>query len=189
MHRSIRPFLLVAALASWAAHALAAPGGWSLAGSRPGSYDTGTDKKVKRSGQASGYLKSKEPKIDGFGTLMQIITSSKYVGKRLRLSATIKADNVTDWAGLWMRIDGDGNKSLAFDNMQERAIRGNLDWKSYEVVLDVPKEATAVAFGVLLHGTGALWIDDVKLEPVSLSVPVTSEKTPEAPANLDFEKD
>lgn len=185
----VRSLVLVAALAGLSAHALAAPGGWSLAGSRPSSYDTGTDKKVKRSGQASGYLESKEPKIDGFGTLMQVISSSKYVGKRLRLSAAVKTDNVTEWAGLWMRIDGDGNRSLGFDNMQERAIRGSLDWKSYEVVLDVPKEATDVAFGVLLHGTGALWIDDVKLEAVSLSVPVTSEKTRETPDNLDFERD
>jgi len=54
-------------------------------------------------------------------------------------------------------------------------------WQRYEVVLDVPKEATIGAFGVLLSGAGALWIDDVKLETVSLSVPVTSDKTSEMP--------
>lgn len=189
MHRSMRPLVFVAALAGLSAQALAAPGGWSLAGSKPTAYTTGTDKQVKRSGQASGYLKSKEPSIDGFGTLMQQISAARYAGKRLRLSATVKADNIADWAGLWMRIDGQGKTSLSFDNMEDRAIRGSADWKSYEVVLDVPKEATIVAFGVLLSGTGALWIDDVKLEPVSLTVPVTSPKPREIPDNLDFEKD
>ena len=187
MHSSIRPLALVAALVGMAPLALAVPGGWSLAGSQPRSYETGTDKKVKHSGKASGYLKSKEPSIDGFGTLMQMVSSSRYAGKRLRLSATVKTDNVADWAGLWMRIDGEGKSSLAFDNMESRAIRGSTDWKSYDVVLDVPKEATLVAFGVPVSGTGTLWIDDVKLETVSLTIPVTSPKSREAPENLDFE--
>jgi hypothetical protein len=190
MHSSIRSLVLVSALTALSPFALAAPGGWALAGSKPKSYETGTDKKVKHGGKASGYLKSKDASIDGFGTLMQTISSSKYVGKRLRLSASVKTDNVADWSGLWMRIDGESKSSLAFDNMEDRAIRGTTDWKTYEVVLDVPKEATAVAFGVLVSGTGALWIDDVKLEPVSLSVPVTRDnKTRETPENLDFEKD
>jgi hypothetical protein len=188
MKGSIR-FTILAALAALASHAAAAPGGWLLAGSKPAAYDTGTDKKVKHGGQASGFLRSKEPSVDGFGTLMQTIAPTKYSGKRLRLSAAVKADKVADWAGLWMRVDGQSTNSLAFDNMENRAIRGSLDWKSYEVVLDVPKEATAVAFGVLLHGTGSIWIDDVKLEAVSTSVPVTSEKKREAPENLDFERD
>jgi hypothetical protein len=189
MHRPIRPFIFVAALAGLAAHALAAaPAGWKLAGSKPGSYETGTDKNIKRDGRASGFLKSKEPNIDGFGTLMQSITPSRYASKRVRLSAAVKADKVASWAGLWLRVDGESGTPLAFDNMEDRAIRGSADWKSYEVVLDVPKEATGVAFGVLLSGTGALWIDDVKLEAVSLSVPVTS-KTRDIPENLDFERD
>jgi hypothetical protein len=189
MRSSIRPLVLATVLVGMIPLARATPGGWSLAGSEPRSYETGTDKQVKHSGKASGYLKSKQQNIAGFGTLMQQVLAAKYAGKRLRLSATVKTDSIADWAGLWMRIDGEGKSSLAFDNMESRAIRGSTDWKSYEVVLDVPKEATLVAFGVLVSGTGTLWIDDVKLEPVSLSVPVTGTKPREAPDNLDFEKD
>jgi len=189
MKGSIR-FTILAALAALASHAAAAPGGWLLAGSKPAAYDTGTDKKVKHGGQASGFLRSKEPNVDGFGTLMQTIAPTKYASKRVRLSAAVKADKIVDWAGLWMRVDGQSSKPLAFDNMENRAIRGSADWKSYQVVLDVPKEATAVAFGVLLHGAGTLWIDDVKLETVSASVPLTSsEEKREAPENLDFERE
>lgn len=189
MHRLLRPFIVVAALATMAAHtALAAPGGWVQAGSKPAAYDTGTDKSVKRSGQASGFLRSKEPKIEGFGTLMQTIGPARYAGKRVRLSAAVKVDKVVAWAGLWLRIDGNGSTALGFDNMEDRPIVGTADWKTYEVVLDVPKDAKAIAFGILLSGTGALWIDDVKLESVSLSVPLT-HKTPEVPENVDFERD
>jgi hypothetical protein len=190
MHWSVRPFILVAALVGMTAQALGAPAGWNLAGSKRSAYDAGIDKNVKRSGRASGFLKSKEPSIDGFGTLMQSIAPARYAGKRVRLSAVVKADKVADWAGLWLRIDGEASTPLAFDNMEGRAIRGSADWKSYEVVLDVASEAKGVAFGVLLAGTGALWIDDVKLEAVSLSVPVTGDaQKREAPENLDFEKE
>jgi hypothetical protein len=112
-------------------------------------------------------------------------------GKRIRFSAYAKSAKVTGWAGLWMRVDGDGkaHEVLAFDNMQGRPIEGTTDWKHYEIVLDVAEESKAIAFGVLLSGEGQVWIDDLKFEPVSIDVPVTS--TPSAPTtppkNLDFE--
>lgn len=169
----------------------AAPEGWHLAGSAPGSYESGSDAKVKKSGKSSGYLKSKEKSISGFGTLMQTLAPDKYAGKRVRLSAVVKADKVKDWAGLWMRVDGEGTTPLAFDNMQGRAIKGTSNWKRYEVVLDVPKKATAVAFGILLSGTGSVWIDNVKLETVSKSTPITGGSgatLPTSPQNPGFDK-
>jgi hypothetical protein len=53
------------------------------------------------------------------------------------------------WAGLWMRVDGQEPKMLAFDNMQGRPIQGTTAWKRYEVILDVDPQATAIAFGIL----------------------------------------
>jgi len=47
-----------------------------------------------------------------------------------------------------------GTEVIAFDNMQKRAINGTTGWQRYEVVLDVPKDATVVAFGILLNGGG-----------------------------------
>jgi hypothetical protein len=168
----------------------AAPTGWFLAGSKPASYDTGVDAQASYNGHASAYLKSKDPRIDGFGTLMQNFSADHYLGKRVRFSAFIKTGDLQSWAGLWMRIDKESQK-LAFDNMQDRPIKSNTDWRNYVVVLDVPQEATGIFFGVLLGGTGQVWISNAKFEVVGSDVPTTGSgatpSMPLEPANLNFE--
>ena len=86
-----------------------------------------------------------------------------------------------------MRVDRD-QKSTAFDNMQDRAIKGTQPWTRHEVVLDVDPKATHIAFGILLSGKGAAWIDDVAFEVVDERVAVTDmhAKTT-SPRNLNFE--
>jgi len=66
---SLRP-LLVLLIASLSLQA-AAPRGWFLAGNTPASYDTGVDGQASYNGHPSAYLKFKDLRIDGFGTLMQ----------------------------------------------------------------------------------------------------------------------
>lgn len=169
----------------------AVPEGWYMAGTKPVDYESGIDAQAVYNGHASAYLKSKKPEIDGFGTLMQNFGADNYMGKRVRFSAFVKAEDVQNWAGLWMRIDGKERAALAFDNMQDRAIKGTADWRKYEVVLDVPQNANGIFFGILLRGTGEVWINGVKFEVVGTDVPTTDKQKPSqpaGPANLDFEK-
>jgi len=87
-----------------------------------------------------------------------------------------------------MRVDK-GTEPLAFDNMQKRPIIGTTGWQRYYIVLDVPKDATGIAFGILLSGPGQVWLNSTKFEIVGLDVPATttSEKNlPGKPVNLDF---
>jgi hypothetical protein len=130
-----------------------APQGWHLAGSNPENYETGVDSQANRDGFPIAYLKSKPSATVGFGTLMQSFGASKYAGQRIRLSASVKSDEVNDWAGLWMRVDVN-SRPFVIDNMADRSIKGSVDWHVYQVVLDVPKEATSVAFGILLSKSG-----------------------------------
>lgn len=167
----------------------AAPSGWFLAGSNPGGYATGIDSQVVNNGHPSAYLKSNSPSAEGFGTLMQSFSAKNYAGKRLRLSAFAKSDNVKYWAGLWMRVDK-GSESVAFDNMQGRPIQGTTGWQNYQVVLDVPSDATGISFGVLLAGQGAVWLNSVNLEVVGSEVTTTDQRNQplrDEPANLNFE--
>jgi hypothetical protein len=125
----------------------------------------------------------------GFGTLMQEVLPDDYRGKRVRLAAWVRTEAVTRWCGLWMRVDGANKRVLAFDNMESRPIRGTAGWTRHEVVLDVAAEAELVAFGVILDGTGAAWIDEVTFEVVGTDVPTTGQGFPAAsriPRNLDF---
>jgi hypothetical protein len=166
-----------------------APQGWHLAGSNPENYETGVDSEAKRNGFPIAYLKSKPSATEGFGTLMQMFSASKYAGQRIRLSASVKADEVKDWAGLWMRVDVN-SKPFALDNMMDRSIKGSVDWHEYQVVLDVPKDATAVAFGILVNKSGMVWLNNVKFEIVGTDVPVTAKpfgETQTGPVNLNFE--
>ncbi len=146
---------------------------WLLTGSKPQDYEYGSDTHGPTSTRASGYLKSRTAQARGFVTLMQAFKGSEYLGKRLRLSANVKTQDIEKWAGLWMRIDGSWKRRLSFDNMHRRPIRGTNDWQKYEVVLDVPQESVGIFFGILLAGAGHTWLSDVQFETVNDSVPTT----------------
>ena len=181
------PVLLVA-LAYPLSLIAAAPEGWHLAGSAPNDYETGISDGADDSSAA--YLKSVVDSPRGFGTLMQTFSAVDYRGQRLRLSGAVRTNDVGAWAGLWMRIDGRGQERLGFDNMQDRPILGSTDWNRYEVILDVPEQSEAIAFGVLLVGQGEVHLDDLRFEVVGQDVAVTGNETPglrPEPANLSFE--
>ena len=168
------------------------PEGWFPTGSNPSAYEMGVDNSVYQSGKSSAFIQSKNVDTKGFGTLMQSISAENYLDKRLRLTGYIKSKDVNGWSGMWMRIDGDKGEQLGFDNMQTRPIKGTIDWKQYEIVLDVPANSKTINYGVLLSADGKVWFDNLKLEAVNKNVPVTaSEKEKhlsKEPVNMDLEE-
>ena len=184
--------LLAVAGALAARPATAADGlkGWILAGSAPREYAIATDPAVRKAGRASGVLRALRPQVDGFGTLMQTFSAQAYLGKRVRFSALVKAQQVVSWAGLWMRVDGQTKSGIAFDNMQDRPIKGTLDWRRYEVVLPVAADADAISLGILLDGGGRVWLDDVKVEVLGDADQRTPARPaiPARPQNLGFDE-
>jgi hypothetical protein len=167
------------------------PKGWFAAGSHPKEYEMKLDSAVAHGGKGSASLKCIVAKPGGFGTLMQTFKADDYRGRRVRMSGYVRSADVADWAGLWLRVDGVKGETLSFDNMQDRAIKGTTAWKQCEIVLDVPEESQQLAFGILLNGTGHVWMDDIKFETVGKDVPVTGSSSKSskaaAPVNLDFE--
>ena len=166
------------------------PDGWN--GGNIKDYDIGLDTQIFKDGKASATIKSKTQNPENFGTIVQSFSAESYLGKRVRMSAFVKGDKITSWAGLWMRVDGEGkdNMSLSFDNMQSRPINGTLDWKKYEIVLDVPAASKNITFGILLDGPGQAWVDGFAFEVVTKDVPVTGmawNKTNKEPLSLGFE--
>ena len=166
-----------------------APTGWLLAGSNPSNYRTGVDRTDQRGGLPSAYLASLG-NGNGFGTLMQSISATNYTGKRIRLRGWAKSNEVSNWAGFWLRVDKE-RETLAIDNMHDRGIKGTRPWTIYDIVLDVPADATSIPFGVLLTGTGEVWMSDVSLEVVDMTTPATAttlspRALPLSPVNLSF---
>ncbi|HET6557569.1 MAG TPA: helix-turn-helix domain-containing protein [Prolixibacteraceae bacterium] len=163
--------------------------GWFLAGNKPNSYSIGLDKSVYKSGGSSAFLESMDEKIEGFGTLMQTSSAEEYLGKRIKMTAFVKSDKVVDWAGMWFRVDSkESRKSLSFDNMQDRPIKGSNDWTKCEIILDVPEESGTLNYGVLLSGTGKVWFDNITFEVVDkVNAKLTNDIFEyKKPSNLDF---
>lgn len=151
---------------------------WNKTGNKVPSYYMGIDKDSDRQGHNVNTIQSKDEKIDGFGALAQSNSAEKYLGKRVRMSGYIKTEGVDQWAGFWLRVDQkDFPEPLSFDNMHDgktdRSIKGTKDWTKYEIVLDVPNEATRLVYGVLLSGTGQLWFDEINFEIVDNNIPTT----------------
>ncbi len=173
------------------------PTGWRIAGSKPESYEMGTDKGAGQHGKNAATIKSKEVDIQGmdFGTLMQTAGPGKYLGKKIRMSGYLKTENVNGWTGLWLRVDqADSQQPLSFDNMYDRGITGTTGWTKYEIILDVPENASRIAFGALLAGSGQIWFDNIKFEEAGISdLKADTENNvgspnKNEPVNLDFEK-
>jgi hypothetical protein len=172
-----------------------APAGWAKNGSKPGSYVVGVDANESFSGMPSAYVKSIESSVDGFGGMMQMSSAEDFLGKRVRLSGWVKTADANDGGShLWLRVDGQqSGQTLQFDNMDSHPVKGTTDWQQYSVVLDVPPQAAALAYGFFVAGTGQMWVSGTKLEPVGPEVPSTNMITsrtsslPKAPVNLSFD--
>lgn len=165
------------------------PKGWLKAGSDPGDYDVGLDENRLFHDKNTYFIKARQSPR-GFATVMQVIKADAFRGKRVRLTGNAKSEQVEDWAGFWMRVDGPKAEQRGFDNMQDRPITGTTGWTKYQVVLDVPDDSVNIAFGLLLGGPGQVWMADLQFEVVSSSVPTTDLVTtyPDKPVNLAFDE-
>jgi hypothetical protein len=166
--------VLLAALATSCLAALAAapenlPAPWTISGPAASKFVAGVD----QSGDTRGakFIRNVSDDASVWGSLTQGISAQNYRGQRIRFSARIRTENVTNWAGLWMSVSRAG-KTVGFYNSFDRPIKGTTDWQQRSVVLDVPTDADVIGFGVIDSGKGQVWIDSLSLEPVGQSVPV-----------------
>ena len=167
------------------------PKGWDASGDVPGKYEMGLDPSVTYENCPCATIKA-GPDPSEFAALCQTFKADAYRGKRLRLSGYIQSKDITQWAGMWLRIDGPKGEPLGFDNMEKRPIKGTADWNKYEIVLDVPENAKELAFGLMLTGSGQIWMAALNFEAVGKEVASTSTMSSpgvqSAPTNLSFDK-
>jgi hypothetical protein len=154
------------------------PVGWTrILYGAANSHIFSVDTVVQHSDKASASIKfACGDEQESIGYLQQIISAGEYRGKRLRLTGWIKTADANR-AGLWLSVDSD-RRLLGFDNMWNRPVRGDTDWKQYSVVLDVPNEAVNIRFGAILSGKGQAWADDLTLDVVDNKTPVTNVLSP-----------
>ena len=173
------------------------PKGWHSSGSAENKYDIGVWKIGGHdSSKNCGVIRSnKEDYFEtDYASLMQAFSSQKYLGKRVRMTGYMKSRGVKAWAGFYLRADKEDSKEpLTFDNMHDRPVKGTTDWTQYKIELDIPLNASKIAFGALLHGQGQIWFDDINFEVIGNSTikadfVLCDTSLKREPENLDFEK-
>jgi len=141
------------------------PIGWNV--TMPGYNATITEEGAKTGKRCALLASIKGEKKARFGNLMQSIDAAEYRGKCVRLRAAVRAEVTGDEnaAQLWFRVDRPNKTMGFFDNMADRPIRDK-EWKYYEIVAHVHRDAESLNFGLMLRVDGRAWLDDVSLEPI-----------------------
>jgi hypothetical protein len=175
------------------------PPGWHRTGPRQTAWDhvLKLDIKTVRSGTGSLRIESTRLGVRTLVGVIQGFDAEPYRGTRVRLRGYARVSNLSEWAGLLMRIEAP--TTGAFDNMIGRPFRGTADWAGADVVLDVPADAFAIYVGAVVVGSGVVWLDDFQLDSVPRSVATTGPTSPRdepvpdkldllpAPTNFGFE--
>ncbi len=120
-----------------------------------------TDDKIVHRGKWAARLERDASSPDRFSTITLGIPID-FTGASIEFRGFLKTEGVTDFAGLWMREDRDG-AVVAFDNMQNKQLKGTHDWTEYSITLPISPDAKELYFGVLSSGTGKTWVDDLQL--------------------------
>jgi len=162
---------------------------WNFNQCGNGLYDYAIDRMLS-DGTAASFIRSQSEQIPGQGeqssargSLSQSISAAAYRGKRVRFAGSIKPDQVSDWCGLGMSIEGKKDETLAYTNMYRNPISGSSDWIRSGVVLDVPPEAQSISVWANLNGKGCVWFCRFSLEEAIDHLPTDSDSMCE---NLDF---
>ena len=90
----------------------------------------------------------------------------RYRGRRARMSVYLRSDNVRDDAGPYLTAMNTITTLAATFGRRPLPVKGTVGWLRYTVTLDVPKEADSLEMGVLLRGSGTIWIDTIDCEAV-----------------------
>ena len=146
--------------------------GWL--GGPPGTLHLDTS--TVNSGRGAARLERDADSESEFSAITQVIHVD-FDGDSLELSGFLRTEDVTGFAGLWMRVDRPGGV-LQFDNMENRGLRGTTDWTEYTIRLPLDENANQIHFGVLVAGNGTVWADDLEFLVDGRPVAEAPERVP-----------
>jgi hypothetical protein len=129
------------------------------------------------------WLEVRPGYVDRDATLLNRMDAKPFRGQRLRLQAQLEVADVIGSAGLWLRVDAAGQRTLARSRRGQR-LSGTHDFELRQVTVDVPLDGELIVFGASLSGTGRLWLDDVVLDVVSSATLSETEPPAAAPPLL-----
>lgn len=174
--------LAALALSASSAESYRVPSGWQAGASSswPASttYLLGVAPESDKPGERTLTVQSVgKRQASELGAVWQSVVG--YSGKRVRVSAQVKAAGTDGWAGLVVRDSflplyllpvhesGDVPRTSA-------SAAACADWCTVSAVADIPSDGMGAAtVGVALIGNGQVWARGLRLETVSADVPLT----------------
>ena len=139
-----------------------------------GDYEFWADKGSRITGTYSARISSlvATPSPTGAG-FCQTFRADEYRGKRVAYSGHLRTWQGMPGAQLVIRADAKDGRIVALANMRGGVVPGNFDWFRHTLVLDIPENAQLIMVGAVLINTGSVWIDDVDLQVVDDTWPLT----------------
>ncbi|NCC53260.1 MAG: hypothetical protein EOM20_18890 [Spartobacteria bacterium] len=164
---------------------------WQFGGTSPEAFTFIADSNTFFEGSFCARIDSSPSCEKGYGTLHQSFRARVWHGRTLALRAQIMASNLTGMVSLWIRADDKRGTALTFDSLEKQGtpITAATDgWQSYAVSILIPQDAFEINAGILLHGQGTVWMDDLQLNPIPPTGTAMDDVLPEMKlANMDFE--
>lgn len=101
---------------------------------------------------------------------------SSLLGKRIRVSGWMKAQDVGNWAGVSLQVANIGGHIFASDQTFDRPIHGTTGWQRVAMVTDLPKDPCIIYLAPTLHGTGEIWYDGFQIDLAVPETPITDDR-------------
>jgi hypothetical protein len=119
------------------------------------------DRTVTHGGEAAARLEREAGSEGAFSSLTKKLDVD-FTGEWIELRGFLRTEEVTGFAGLWIRQDGESG-SVRFDNMHDRGPTGTSAWTEYTIRQPIDPRTRKLFFGVLLTKEGKVWADDLQL--------------------------
>lgn len=164
------------------------PPAWGLMGNGgplalPGNCEIGTDSQQSFDGKPLLSVRCANAALPSFGGARNTLDSSRYRGKRVRVSGwlmvtgvedvtTAQYGNVAGEASLWLAV-GSASNGFRQDRMQNRVLKGTTGWEQREFVADIPADNNNLMVGFWMQGKGQVWMRDINVEEVPATVALT----------------
>jgi hypothetical protein len=166
------------------------PKAWTKSGTWAGSYSMKIKPNEGLNNSNALELESIEKNIMGSGAVIQTISSSNYIGKRIKLSAYIKTEKVNDFACLILcsnqNLDELWNDVVTNSEDKKTYLKGVHEYKKIECYLNVTDNFGNIVLGAMIKGEGKIWLDRFNLEIIE-NIAESGNELSKAPQNMEFE--
>ncbi|MDQ5824018.1 MAG: hypothetical protein M3441_07375 [Chloroflexota bacterium] len=150
-------------------------GAWLADGNYPAGFEIGLDDKDAHGGTASAYIKSTSNLTSDSDTarLEQWFDPSQFRNQRIRVSGYMRSDNISKNVLLRVVAHSGNARAANLAEIPTGTVRGRQTWQEYSLVVDVPRDSLYISVSMSLEGEGEVWFDDLKVEIVDKTVPLT----------------